>query len=34
MLDAGSDARILADTFWSELPEPVLERLLHGAECA
>jgi CRP/FNR family cyclic AMP-dependent transcriptional regulator len=31
MLDAGKDARILADTFWSDLPEPILERLLHGA---
>ena len=31
MLDAGMDARILADTFWSDLPEPILERVLHGA---
>jgi len=31
MLDAGGGVPILADTFWSDLPEPILERVLHGA---
>jgi CRP/FNR family cyclic AMP-dependent transcriptional regulator len=31
MLNAGYDARILADTFWTDLPEPILERVLHGS---
>ena len=31
-LDAGHEARILADTFWTELPEPILERMLRGSQ--
>lgn len=30
--DTGHQARILADTFWTDLPEPILERLLRGAQ--
>ncbi len=29
--DAGVDARILADTRWTDLPEPILEQLLRGS---
>src|SRR5262245_34676987 len=31
-IDAGVDARILADTRWTDLPEPILERLLEGSQ--
>lgn len=30
--DAGVDARILADTRWTDLQEPILERLLEGSK--
>jgi CRP/FNR family cyclic AMP-dependent transcriptional regulator len=31
-LDPGEDAHILADTFWTDLPEPILERALRGSQ--
>src|SRR6058998_2042629 len=30
-LNAGVDARILADTRWSDLPDPTLEQILRGS---